>query len=297
MLSILIPTYNYGLKNLVSGLKNALNSVDVAYEVIALEDGSTQYLKENSEALNSLNNAQHIISKTNNGRLTSRLQLAKQAKYDWLLFIDSDVLITEKLYLKNYLSKINSRYEVIYGGFCYSEEKPDQNQILRWKYGKTYEQIDAEKRNKNPYKVVISGNFLINKTTFIAINSEIDNDGYGYDNFFGAIMKTKNTKVLHIKNNVIHSGLDSNSSFLDKVKKSVVTIHNYHIKNPLKLTENSLLETYKSISKIGITGITSSIFKTTKGSLEKQLLSHNPNLRLLQFYKLGYLCSLSSHKK
>ncbi len=297
MLSILIPTYNYNLENLLIGLKDALSTVDIDYEVISLEDGSTQYLEENKKALSSIENAHHIISKSNKGRITSRLLLAKKAKYDWLLFVDSDILIQNNSFIKNYLNKLDSGYDAIYGGFCYKQEKPEKGLILRWKYGNTYEQVDAASRNKNPYKIVISGNFMIKKNTFIDITSEIDNEGYGYDNYFGALMKTKKTKVLHIDNNVIHTGLDSNIDFFNKVKRSVETIYDYHTKNPFKTTENSLLETYKSLSKIGLTGVTSFFYKATKRIIKNQLLSHNPNLTLLQFYKLGYLCSLSSHKK
>ena len=56
--------------------------------------------------------------------------------------------------------------------------------MLRWSYGKTHEQIPAKERNKKPYKVIISANFMIKKPIFIAINSQIEQKGYGFDNFF-----------------------------------------------------------------------------------------------------------------
>jgi glycogen debranching enzyme len=282
---------------LFQALKTELENMTINYEVICYEDGSKKFIEENKKAIQSIANAKHIISEANKGRITTRQSLAEMAKYDWLLFLDADVILKKKNFLQDYLKFINGNYEAVYGGYAYDSESPEKQFILRWKYGKKYEYIDAEIRNKTPYKIVISGNFLVKKSMFLNINSQIENDGYGYDNYLGALMKFNKIKVFHINNNVIHTGLDNNSAFLTKVERSVETILEINQNHSTAITENSLLEFYKKIKYLGLSRLLAFIFKLLKTTIQKQLLSSNPNLTLLQFYKLGYLCSLTSSTK
>ena len=297
MISILIPTYNYNLTALFQALKIELENIAPNYEVICYEDGSSKYVEDNKKAISKIVNAKHIISKANKGRITTRQSLAEMAKYDWLLFLDADVIPQKTTFINDYLGFLNLSYDAIYGGYNYNIEKPDKQSILRWKYGKNHEQIDADLRNKTPYKIVISGNFLIKKSTFIDINSRIENDGYGYDNYFGALMKLHQIKVFHINNNVLHNGLDNNTQFLRKVESAVETIFEINQKYSTTITENTLLELYKKIKFFRLQKLIVLIFNLSKAIIKKQLISSNPNLTLLQFYKLGYLCSLTSSKK
>ncbi len=297
MISILIPTYNCNVIALFQALKTELDSIAPNYEVICYEDGSSEYVQDNSEIIKTIANAKHIISKDNKGRITTRQSLAEMAKYDWLLFLDSDVIPEKNNFINDYLKHINLKHDAIYGGYSYDLAKPDKQFTLRWKYGKNYEHVDAEIRNKTPYKIVISGNFLIKKSVFLDINSRIENDGYGYDNYLGALMKSHDVKVFHINNNVTHKGLDTNTVFLTKVEKAVETIFEINQKHSTIITENTLLEFYKKVKSLGLSKLIAFTFNLSKTKIRQQLLSCNPNLTLLQFYKLGYLCSITSSKK
>ncbi|WP_299118669.1 glycosyltransferase family 2 protein [uncultured Winogradskyella sp.] len=297
MISILIPTYNYNITGLFKVLKTELEIINTDYEVICYEDGSSKHLEDNSKIINTIAHSRHIISKDNKGRLTTRQTLAEMAKYDWLLFLDSDVIPNKPNFLHNYINYLNSNYQAIYGGCSYNFKKPEKQFTLRWKYGKNYEDVDAEIRNKTPFKIIVSANFLIKKDIFLDINSSVENDGYGYDNFVAAFMKSRGIKVFHINNNVIHKGLDKNAIFLDKTEKAVDTIFEFNQKNYDTATENSLLELYRKMNSFRLSKVISFVFRLSKTSIKKQLLGSNPNLALFQFYKLGYLCSLTSSRK
>lgn len=264
------------------------------YEVIFCEDASTKYAEENSAAIAKNVHAKHLISKDNKGRITTRQLLAKTAVYDWLLFLDADVIPKDDDFLQRYKAYLDSDYEAIYGGYCYHPTAPKKEFSLRWHYGKTYEQVNAKKCNANPYKIMISGNFMIRKSVFLNINNKIDNDGYGYDNYFGALMKLYSIKVFHINNEVFHNGLDTNIVFLNKVEKAVETVAHLYRKHPNLRTENTLLELYKKIERFGLSKPLQWVFKKYKTAIRRQLLSTKPNLKLLQFYKLSYLCTFLS---
>ncbi|WP_369997947.1 glycosyltransferase family 2 protein [Winogradskyella sp.] len=296
MLSILIPTYNYPISNLLKSLDKVTIGFD--YEILCCEDGSKLYIDENKTVCHSTKNTTYLYSKENKGRITSRKFLAEKAKYDWLLFLDADVAITNDNFINDYYSKyFTGEYDAIYGGCSYDLNRPDDSQVLRWKYGKTYEEVEAKTRNKSPYKFIVSANFLIKKETFFNLISKINGDGYGYDLLLGALMKSDNTKVFHVDNPVIHKGLDKNSVFIDKVEKAVETNYKLFNDNKINSTENSLLETFKTIKKIGLIRPISSIYKLSRSRILKQLMSNNPNMKILQFYKLGYLCHLSANTK
>ena len=297
MISILIPTYNYSITQLLQALKPELETIVPNFEIICFEDGSSKYVEDNGLIINTTTNAKHIISKVNKGRITTRQSLAEMAKFDWLLFLDADVVPALPTFLRHYLEFTNLSYDAVYGGYDYDSEKPNEQFMLRWKYGNKYEHVAAELRNYTPYKIVISGNFLIKKSIFLDINSKIKNDGYGYDNIFAAFMKSNNIKIFHINNNAIHKGLDNNIAFLNKIEKAVETIYEFNQKHDNITTDNTLLEFYKRIKSLGLSGLTSFIFKLSKGAIHKLVLRNNPNLTLLQFYKLGYLCSLTSNRK
>jgi hypothetical protein len=294
MLSILIPVYNYPIATLLEGLSQSIEQIDFNVEILCLEDGSTQFVDNNKSICSGIKHASHIISQKNKGRITSRKHLAAQAKYSWLLFLDADVQLKDNQFLKNYSSYFKSDFEAIYGGCTYDVEKPIDSKLLRWKYGKAYEDIEASLRNKSPYKYIVSANFLIEKTLLKDLFSYIEYEGYGYDILLGALMKSNNTRVLHINNPVIHKGLDDNNEFFNKVRKAVETSYMLHRDARLKISSSSLIKTFNLLKKLGLVRLVSLIFKFTKSKLSQNLLGINPNIKLLQFYKLGYLCAISS---
>ena len=213
MLSVLIPTYNYNVSTLVSVLHKQLSLQTSPFEILIFEDGSTH----NLNAIH-LSNTFVIANPTNIGRVRARMALANKAKYSWLLFLDADVIPKTDHFITNYLKTTSTNYKAIYGGFAYKKQAPNSSKTLRWTYGKTKEEKPAKLRNLKTYKIIISANYLIKKETFKLINSKInEKKGYGFDYYFGALLKANNINILHIDNEVYHLGLDDNKVYLNKV--------------------------------------------------------------------------------
>jgi len=290
MLSVLIPIYNYDIRLLVNTIRNQLSDCDVKFEIICIDDCSDKsYSLINSE-INTLSNTSHIILSENIGRIALRQALAEKASYDWLLFLDADVIPKSQHFICNYTSLLPSEYDAIYGGFAYKSEQPKDDYMLRWTYGTSNEQVLASRRNKTPYKIVISANFLIKKAAFKRLNSQITQRGYGYDNYFGALLKSNEQKVFHIDNEVYHLGLEPNVSYLNKINQSIDTLLKLEVNKNIKDTENTLYNTYKSLKKLRLNYLFSWIYRVFKNRFSKNLLSKNPNISILQFYKLSYIC-------
>jgi hypothetical protein len=290
MISILIPTYNYNISSLVNKIHKQVTNANVPFEIICFDDNSEKYVLENTLTINRLEQTTIILSDKNIGRTNARQLLSNKSKYNWLLFLDADVIPKSANFIKKYIDLVDSQYKVIYGGLSYSRIKPEHKSILRWKYGKTYEEVDAKKRNLKPHQLITSGNFMIMKMTFERINSQINRKSYGLDNYFAALLKQNNIKVLHINNEVFHNGLESSLTYIKKSEECIITLLWLYNKHKMLGHDNKLLSLFVLFKKIKLNYAMLLFYNTFSSAIKKNLVSPSPNMYLLQLYKLSYIC-------
>lgn len=298
MISILIPIYNYNVKMLLTALTAQVKTLEIASEIICLDDASTDkgVVQVNKELCNNLD-IPFFSSSINNGRTITRQTLANKAQYKWLLFLDVDVLPKKGTFLKNYIKYISHEYDCIYGGICYENKKPKNQFILRWKYGNKREDTSAEKRNSNPYKSIASGNLFIKKDVFLYINKELNKDWYGYDTLFSARLKSLRKQILHINNKVYHLGLEENSTYLLKKEKATNTVFQLYANGYFEENhENGLLNAYQKLKRFNAVSFFLIFFNINRNLFRKNILSSQPSLFILDLYCLGYFCSLTQKK-
>lgn len=292
MLSILIPTYNYNVYPLVEVIEQQILKANIVFELICVDDGSFSLLNENNQKINALANCKFIEAKKNSGRTATRQFLAEQAQYNWLLFLDCDVIPVEDNFIENYINEINSHTEAVFGGFAYSEGHTNIHKTLRYTFGKHREEVDALKRNRNPYKVIISANFIIKKDLFLKLNKNEHQNIYGLDYLFSAMLKQYHIKVKHINNEVYHLGIDDNPVYLEKAKKAVETLSFLYKNNKIKTNAISLLKAYLIIKNIGLSKLFGKLMFKYNSNIEENLTGKSPSLFLFDLYRLGYFCRL-----
>ena len=107
----------------------------------------------------------YIELEKNIGRSAIRNLFLEHAKYDNLLFLDCDSIISseEDFFVEKYLQHNSEKVGVICGGCDYPIKSPRIKFRLRWKYGIKRELKMAEERAKNPYKSFMTSNFMIKK--------------------------------------------------------------------------------------------------------------------------------------
>ena len=289
MISILIPCYNYNAYDLVSRLEKECLTLGIVFEIICIDDASFSALNEVNQKINILTNCKFFESKKNIGRSANRQLLSQKAQYKWLLFIDVDVNPLNDNFIEVYLNEIKKGFEVVFGGFNY---KKIESTNLRYLFGKSREDIPCIKRNKNPYKYIISSNFLVKKVIFDKINKSININGYGMDYFFGALLKENLVSINHIDNEVTHYGLDDNSKFLTKTKEALKNL--YHLNNNDLINKNdiTILKYYRILNFFGLRKTTSMAINMFSKTIESNLKGSHPNLFIFDLYRLSYLCSL-----
>ncbi len=294
MISILIPIYNYNIENLILRLEGQLNQLEIEYEIICCDDCSTvsyTYFFDKKEQVNFIRNRSNI------GRTETRQKLAMKAKYNWLLFLDADVLPSTDLFIENYVNILNKEtFDLCFGGFAYEHTPPTTDCILRWKYGHSKESIRANQRKLTPYKTIISANILVKKALFLTTNANFLGNYYGYDNLFSIQLKKQQTLIFHTDNPVIHLGLEKGEAYLRKKELAAETIFRAYNNSKINKSDNELLKTYLLLKKLGLTSVISAIFKRIKTKLKQNLLGANPSIFLLNCYRMGYFCSLKAHK-
>jgi hypothetical protein len=296
MVSILIPVYNYDITSLVSELYNQVITAHIDFEIIALDDKSSDDILSINNSTNKLKFTNYNLSDKNNGIAITRQLLVNKAKYNWVLLIDADMRLKDSFYISNYINAIKHNYEVVFGGIIYENNPPDLKSLLRWKYGVIYESVSAEKRNKTPYKITSAANMLIKKDVYIKFALDSIGNSYGMDIFFGPQLKLNNIPVLHIDNSVYHLGLESSIKYKEKVEFGVRTLLNLYNKNDIKEHENDLLKAFIFSKKTGLNYIFFGLYKVFNVLIIKNLLSKNPKILLLQYYKILYMCYIDINK-
>ncbi len=111
-LSIIIPVYNEEetIAQVVNGLKNELSKLDLDYEIIAVNDGSSDNSKEILENIKEVKLVNHPYNKGYGASLKTG---ARNAKFDWLLFFDGDG--QHKPECTKELLKYTNEYDAIIG--------------------------------------------------------------------------------------------------------------------------------------------------------------------------------------
>jgi glycosyltransferase involved in cell wall biosynthesis len=303
MLSVLIPVYNYDVRELVEEIHKQASRERVNFEILVIDDASEQDYREINRQLLTLPHVLYTEENINLGRSKIRNKLAERAKYSNLLFMDCDSGIVNPDYVSTYISNIG-RSPVVYGGRLYDKSiKINMPYKLHWLYGIKREQSPAHHRRVEPNRSFQTNNFLINKDLLCSIGFNVKITGYGHeDTLFGYELKKRNIAIEHIDNPVVHLGLEPGEEFLRKTREGIK-----NLKRIMRINGNekrlirdiTILAYYNKIEKLGLNRPFEYFYKRYEHILRRNLLSSKPNLFVFDLYKLGYLCSINGehHKK
>lgn len=289
MLSVLIPVYDFDVREFARTLHAQCEEASIDFEIILLDDhSSSRYTIVNRE-LASLEKVKYQELPSNIGRAAIRNQLALLASYEYLLFADCDSEVPSKHYIRNYIKYLRPDH-VLYGGRSYKPEPPsDRKLYLRWLYGIQREVTPALIRQKRRYRSFMTNNFIIPAEVFKKIRFNETLTGYGHeDTLFGLELKKRNIDIDHLDNPLCHIGLETAEEFLAKTEEGVKNLA-YLMKLKLINEDVKLAETYNTLKKLHLTGLFLKIFDRVERKFIRNLRSNNPSLRNFDLYKLGLL--------
>jgi glycosyltransferase involved in cell wall biosynthesis len=299
MISILIPVYNYPIIELAKELIIQGKELGFPFEIIFFDDCSPdREIQTDNQGFCKENGLVYIISEHNLGRAKARNFLASQARYGWLLFLDSDVFPVNKDFLRTYVFSVAENFLVFSGNILYRKGIiSGKKKSLRYKYGVKYEEVPMKKRGKSEYLHVKSANFFIKKELFFQVEFPVLKFNYGFeDTVFGLMLQDMGIKIKLLENPVYHDGLEDNDVFLAKTEEAVKNLVDL-IREVNPLCEKiRMVKLYSLLKRTGLSEPIRWFFIANEKSMRKNLLSENPNIKLFQLYKLGYLCELLARK-
>lgn len=294
MLSILIPIYNYNAFPLVKELQEQCLDSNIKFEIICIDDASQEHHPNNNPIV-FLSNCTYIKLPKNIGRSAIRNLLATKAKLKWLLFLDCDTFPENSDFISSYCDQIQSTTKkAFFGGLLYAKEKPIDEKLLRWTFGKNREAISLANRKNNPYATTFVSNFLIEKSVFetILFNKKINT--YGYEDYsFITTLKDRKIEVEHIENPVFHLNLETSEVFLSKTKSAMQTLLSLSNFNSKITAESKIIQMYKTLCLLKLDYLASKLFQRFQLKLEENLTSKKPSLIAFDIYKIGYFCFLN----
>lgn len=288
MLSIAIPVYNFEVVDLCATLSKQAKLLGIAFEILCFDDCSQEEYRNFNRRVSQFEGVEYRELDKNQGRSAIRNLLAKEAKFEFLLFMDCDSEVENHDYLKNYLQYLPGE-NVIYGGRSYKLQAPEKQFMLRWKYGNERESKSAEERNKESYRSFMTNNFVVKKSRLIDCPFNEDLEGYGHeDTLFAIDLKEKGIEIIHIDNPLCHIGLESAEEYIYKTEQGVSNLARI-IKMGKLGANNKLYGSYLKLKKFGLLKAFRFYAKKNKTKMLTNLKSEDPNLRYFDLLKLYFL--------
>lgn len=291
-LSILIPVYNADCREQVKALSRQAEVVPgLRYEIIVADDGSPdQRCVELCREVEHWFHCRFIDLGVNIGRAAIRNFLASQAHYEWLLFMDAEMVVDSGRFLMNYF-EIDFT-DVAYGGYYVGK---GERSNLRFLYEKDCEpQHLATERRKRPFRHFHTSNFMVRKGIMLGHPFDERFRQYGYEDvLWGKQLRQAGVTVVHPDNPVGFCTFESNERFVAKTEESLRTLSLFY--SDLR-GYSKMIAFVESIHLAPVRwGIR--LWHFIFGALERRILcSSHPDLRVFKLYKLGYFMTINNNQ-
>lgn len=291
MLSFLIPTRDYTCYSLVRDLHEQAERTGVEYEIIVAEDGSRSQVDIiANHKITDLSHCRHLVRRENVGAAQIRNLLAKEARHEWIVFIDSDAKVEKEDFVQTYINYVG-KADVIVGGMRHQDTCADPHRSLRFRYEKVADkQRSAAIRSLHPYDKFTTFNFMMRRSTFLCILFDAACKEYGYeDALFGVELKRRNIGILHVENPLTHTGLDTNQVFIQKSETALRTLNG--LKGKME-GQSHVGRAYDKLRKLHLAPVAKWGFRLFRRTMLCNLMSSRPSLTIFSLYKLGYYAGL-----
>ena len=303
MLSILIPIYNYDCSRLITDLdqqcrilRAELGQDVFDYELIMIDDASTN---KKTEAINRetahKSGGKYLVLKENVSRAKIRNLLAREAKGDYLLFLDCDTGVCNANFVRQYWAD-RDLAKVVCGNLRNPIGRAPRGCELRYRYERQAEaNRPAAVRRQTPYACFTTFSVLFHREVFNRVEFDERCTEYGYeDALMGLMLDKMGIPIAHTDNALFHNGIDSNASFLQKTETALRVLH--RLGEPMQSAAGASRLT-RRLDRFRLTPTFAWMFRRVRGIIRANLLGRKPSLLLFNLYKLGYYVAFETESR
>lgn len=292
-LSILLPSYNNCCVDFVSELQRQAESIrsdDFSYEIIVADDGSTdfRFIKQNS-SIADMPNCRYIAREKNVGRAAIRNFLAREAKGEYLLFLDSDRRLCSRDFIKHYVQL--DGVDAACGGLHIGGNPDALHNNIRYRMEKKYEPHNtAADRSRREYQNFNTSNFIVKRGILLRIPFDERFRRYGYEDvMWGKQLCEHGIHITHIDNPIMLDDFETNPGFVAKMETGMQTLHEF--KNELR-GYSSVIAAADKLQNIHARQLYRCLFNLLKKPIRSNLTGNRPIVPLLNIYKLGVFVNM-----
>jgi glycosyltransferase involved in cell wall biosynthesis len=215
-LSVVTPFHRYD----PSPLLERMRAAPAGIEFILIDDGSASaglIAKVIAAAENVGAPVRLIIWGKNRGRGAARNRLIAEARGDYVLFLDADVIPDSPRFLAIWLGILSTqRPRVAFGGLSVRQARADSDTALHRDLFARSDCATARVRALKPAQATASANLAVRRDFLAAHPFDLRFTGWGFEDTDWALSVARYAPILHVDNPVTHAGLDDVKTLMRK---------------------------------------------------------------------------------
>lgn len=240
-LSVLIPYYHDDPAALIKTLdmQDAEGQADKGhkdFEVLLYDDGSADAaLSQNVKSALKSTKGQFraLIADGNRGRAFARNYLTREARANWVLFLDADMRPLQPDFIQTYIKAINEDCaDIIFGGFVVPPATQSPERELHRFLSQVSDCISLKDRAAAGPQFVASSNLAVRKSVLKAEPFDPEFSGWGWEDSEWAARAARSFRLLHADNPALHLGLETTETLLSRFQSSGANYVRFVRKHP-----------------------------------------------------------------
>lgn len=181
-LSVIIPVYN-AEKHIMRCVNSILPQLTQDDELLLINDGSTDGSKEILEKIEKDNIVVRVINKENEGVAKTRNRGIKEAKGEYICFVDNDDFLDAQ-YISTFYNEISrGNYDVVLGGY----KRVSDQKVLKRVVGKPSDWYK--------FRIIVPWGRIFRREFLIKHDVQFFDYGIGEDIYFNFQIYTKTDKI------------------------------------------------------------------------------------------------------
>lgn len=254
-LSVLIPYFKDDPSALLSALI-AQASQDI--EILLYDDGTGDAVINDSLCRIARANAASVtllFAHKNLGRSAARNALQSAAGAPWLLFLDADMMPSDRRFLSHYMQNIAQDFaDVIFGGFKMPKTTTPQFALHR-AFSASTDCLSAKERAQSGPQYVCSSNLAVRASVLDAEAFDTGFTGWGWEDSEWAARIAPQYRLAHIDNPAVHLGLETTETLLRRFATSGENYDRFVTRHPVLAKKLSLYKVIRELAKVPFQGL------------------------------------------